>query len=334
MHNLCGAHQLGRDVTKVKSVIGIETKILSTSAADIANAADILRSGGLVAFPTETVYGLGADARNGAAVATIFEAKGRPTFNPLIAHVTGIEAVRALCEVPDAAEHLAAAFWPGALTLVLRLREGTKISPLVTAGGSYLAVRAPDGNVARSLLQAVGCPVAAPSANLSGRISPTTAEHVLSDLNGRIDAVIDGGPCPVGIESTIVGFDGAPRLLRAGGLPVEAIEACLGAMLERGPATGAPVAPGQLASHYAPGAKVRLNATDAQGDEFLIGFGDVKGDATLSESGDLVEAAAKLFDILHRADAAGRPVAVAPVPETGLGLAINDRLKRAAAPRT
>ena len=314
-------------------MVGIETRVLNTSDVDIVVAAEILRSGGLVAFPTETVYGLGADARNGAAVARIFEAKGRPAFNPLIAHVTGIEAVRTLCEIPDAAERLAAAFWPGALTLVMKSRTGNGITPLVTAGGSYLAVRAPDGQVAASLLEAVEFPVAAPSANLSGRISPTTAEHVLAGLNGRIEAVIDGGPCTVGIESTIVGFNGTPRLLRAGGLPVESIEACLGARLERGPATGAPIAPGHLASHYAPGAKVRLNATVAQEDEFLIGFGEVKGDATLSKSGDLVEAAAQLFDVLHRADATGRPVAVAPVPETGLGLAINDRLKRAAAPR-
>jgi len=316
------------------SVIGIDTKVLSTSTADIAVAADILCGGGLVAFPTETVYGLGADATNGAAVARIFEAKCRPAFNPLIAHITGIEAARALCDIPDAAERLATAFWPGALTLVLQKRDGTGISPLVTAGGSYLAVRAPDGNVAAALLQAVGCPVAAPSANLSGRISPTTADHVLAGLNGRIDAVINGGICPVGIESTIVGFDGAPRLLRAGGLPVEAIEACLGARLERGPDSDAPVAPGQLESHYAPGAKVRLNAAEARDNEFLIGFGDVKGDATLSKSGDLVEAAARLFDLLHQADATGRPVAIAPVPVTGLGLAINDRLKRAAAPRS
>ncbi len=312
---------------------GIETKALSTTARDIAIAADILRNGGLVAFPTETVYGLGTDATDDAAVARIFEAKGRPAFNPLIAHVTGIEAVRDLCEVPVEAEQLAAAFWPGALTLVLRMRDGAGISSLVTAGGRFLAVRAPDGEVARSLLQAVGRPIAAPSANLSGRISPTTADHVLAGLSGRIDAVIDGGPCPVGVESTIVGLDGAPRLLRAGGLPVEAIEACLGMHLDRDAVSGAPVAPGQMASHYAPGARVRLNAVEARGDEFLIGFGDIRGDVSLSESGDLVEAAARLFDVLHRADALGRPIAVAAVPETGLGLGINDRLKRAAAPR-
>ncbi len=312
---------------------GIGTQVLGTSAADVRVAADILRNGGLVAFPTETVYGLGADAGNDTAVARVFEAKGRPAFNPLIAHVTDIDAARALCDIPDAAERLAAAFWPGALTLVLPLRDSAQVSPLVTAGGPYLAVRAPDGAVAPSFLQAVGSPVAAPSANLSGQISATTAAHVLTGLSGRIDAVIDGGPCPVGVESTIVGFNGAPRLLRAGGLPVETIEACLRARLERGPVDGSPVAPGQLASHYAPGATVRTGATKAQGDEFLIGFGDVNGDASLSESGDLVEAAARLFDLLHQADATGRPIAVAPVPETGLGLAINDRLRRAGAPR-
>ncbi|MGI9391647.1 MAG: L-threonylcarbamoyladenylate synthase [Boseongicola sp.] len=312
---------------------GIETKTLSTSATDIGIAAKIIRGGGIVAFPTETVYGLGADAFDDVAVARIFEAKGRPSFNPLIAHITGLEAASMLCEVPDEAERLAAAFWPGALTLVLRKRGGTGVSPLVTAGGPYIAIRAPDGDVARSLLREVGRPVAAPSANLSGRISPTTADHVLEGLSGRIDAVIDGGPCLVGVESTIVGFDVGPRLLRAGGLPVEAIEACLGTRLDRRPADGAPVAPGQLASHYAPGASVRLNATEASDHEFLIGFGEVSGSASLSESGDLTEAAAKLFHTLHLADRSGRSIAVAPIPSTGLGLAINDRLKRAASPR-
>ncbi|MGI9393504.1 MAG: L-threonylcarbamoyladenylate synthase [Boseongicola sp.] len=315
------------------SVKGIETKVLGTSATDIGIAAEIMRGGGLVAFPTETVYGLGAEAFDDAAVARIFEAKSRPSFNPLIAHITGIEAARTLCDVSDEAERLAAAFWPGALTLVLGKRDGTGISPLVTAGGPYLAVRAPDGDVVRSLLQEVGRPVAAPSANLSGQISTTTAEHVLAGLSGKIDAIIDGGPCPIGVESTIVGFDGAPRLLRAGGLPVEAIEACLGTRLVRGHADGRPVAPGQLESHYAPGASVRLNAIEAQENEFLIGFGEVKGHASLSETGDLTEAASRLFHILHKADASGRPIAVAPVPESGLGLAINDRLKRAASPR-
>ena len=310
-----------------------KTRVLSATATDIAVGVEILRAGGLVAFPTETVYGLGADAGNDAAVARIFETKGRPAFNPLIAHVTGIDAARGLCEVPDEAERLAAAFWPGALTLVMPLRKRAGIAPLVTAGGGYLAVRAPDGALARALLEVFGRPVAAPSANLSGQISPTTADHVLAGLSGRIEAVIDGGPCPVGVESTIVGFSGAPTLLRAGGLPVEAIEVCLGAPLERGTDRHAPVAPGQLASHYAPGATLRLGATKARGDEFLIGLGEVNGEVSLSKSGDLVEAAARLFDILHRADATGRPIAVAPVPETGLGLAINDRLKRAAAPR-
>jgi L-threonylcarbamoyladenylate synthase len=334
MHSQCGALQLGRNVTGTAIVNGIETRVLGSAAADVSVAAEILRNGGLVAFPTETVYGLGAMAENDAAVARIFEAKGRPSFNPLIAHVTGIDTARALCDFPDAAERLAAAFWPGALTLVLPLRNGGSVSPLVTAGGQYLAVRAPNGEIAQSLLQAVGGPIAAPSANVSGQISPTTAEHVMAGLAGRIDAVIDGGPCPVGVESTIIGFDGAPQLLRAGGLPVEAIEACLRTRLELGSLERAPVAPGQLASHYAPGATVRTDATKAQGDEYLIGFGNVKGEASLSESGNLVEAAARLFVLLHQADATGRAIAVAPVPKIGLGLAINDRLKRASAPRS
>ena len=310
-----------------------ETKRLAADAAGIAAAAEILRRVGLVAFPTETVYGLGADATDDRAVARVFEAKGRPSFNPLIAHIPSVEAARALCDFDDAAERLAAAFWPGALTLVLPMRPNAGISKLVTAGGDRLAVRVPESDTARRLLEAVGRPVAAPSANPSGRISPTTAQHVLAGLDGRIDAVLDGGPCPVGLESTIVGLVGAPHLLRAGGLPVDAIEICLGGTLAPAPSGDAPSAPGQLASHYAPGAPVRLDAVTARDGEVLIGFGDVTGDYSLSPTGDLVEAAARLFDLLHRADATGRPIAVAPIPETGLGRAINDRLRRAAAPR-
>ena len=309
------------------------TRTLGTSAKDIAIAADLLLGGGLVAFPTETVYGLGAIAENDAAVARIFEAKGRPSFNPLIAHATGIEQVHKLCHLTGTAERLAASFWPGALTLVLPMKDESGISPLVTAGGSFLAVRAPDSDVATSLLEAVGHPIAAPSANISGRISPTTLDHVLAGLAGRIDAVVDGGACRVGVESTIIGLDPEPRLLRAGGLPIEAIEDCLGYRLERDPIEGAPVAPGQLASHYAPKAQIRMNATEPKIDELFIGFGPLKGEMSLSESGDLVEAAAQLFHLLHLADETGRDIAVAPIPETGLGLAINDRLRRAAAPR-
>ncbi len=233
----------------------------------------------------------------------------------------------------DVAERLADAFWPGALTLVLPLLPDAGISPLVTAGGALLAVRVPDHPLATQLLRAAGCPVAAPSANPSGRISPTAAAHVLAGLSGRIDAVLDGGPCGVGVESTILGFDqGGVVLLRPGGVPAEAIEACIGAPLATPRQTDRPSAPGQLASHYAPKARVRLNAKRAEAGETLIGFGSVRGDLMLS-GGDLVAAAANLFRVLHEADATGRPIAVAPIPETGLGRAINDRLRRAAAPR-
>lgn len=309
------------------------TEILHGSKADIARAAACLRDGGLVAFPTETVYGLGADATNDTAVARIFEAKNRPAFNPLIAHVPDLAAAEALVEMTPEARALAQTFWPGALTLVLPLRDDAPISKLVTNGGPLLAIRVPDAPLARKLLQAVSRPIAAPSANPSGRISPTTAAHVLAGLAGRIDMILDGGPCAVGVESTIIGLAPEPHLLRAGGIPTEAIEAALGHHLAPPPASDTPSAPGQLASHYAPAAKVRLNATDARTDELLIGFGPVTGDLTLSPTGDLREAAATLFETLHKADATGRAIAVAPIPDTGLGRAINDRLTRAAAPR-
>lgn len=286
----------------------------------------------MVAFPTETVYGLGADATNGQAVARIFAAKGRPSFNPLIVHVPDIDAARALVVWPDLAEMLAHAFWPGPLTLVLPLKDNTPIASLVTAGLASLAIRVPATSTAQALLKAVGRPVAAPSANPSGRISATSANHVLAGLEGRIDAVLDDGPCTVGVESTIVGLtDDAPRLLRPGGLPVDSLEHALGQPLAA--AQDSITAPGQLASHYAPGAPVRLNARTAHPDEVHLGFGTVSGDMTLSVSGDLHEAAAKLFDCLHQLDRTGRPIAVAPIPEAGLGLAINDRLRRASAPR-
>ena len=310
-----------------------QTKRISRDPDGIADAARILADGGLVAFPTETVYGLGADARDGVAVARIFEAKARPAFNPLIVHVaTAEEAAKYAALTPDA-ERLAQAFWPGALTLVLPLRSGAGISPLVTAGGTSLAIRVPDHPAATALLTAFGGPVAAPSANPSGRISPTRADHVLRGLDGRIDAVLDGGQTEVGVESTIVGFDPEPTLLRAGGVPAEEIEACLGCALAAPRPTETPSAPGQLASHYAPAAAVRLHVTEARDDELLIGFGPVRGEIGLSDSGDLREAASRLFAALHEADRAGRPIAVAPIPDRGLGRAINDRLARAAAPR-
>ncbi|MFU8835238.1 MAG: L-threonylcarbamoyladenylate synthase [Roseovarius sp.] len=310
------------------------TKILQADPAGFAAAAAIWRAGGLVAMPTETVYGLGADARDDLAVARIFEAKGRPRFNPLIVHVPDAAVARALVCWSDEAERLASAFWPGPLTLVLPLQGGAGISPLVTAGLGTLAVRVPAHPVAQGALRAFGGPVAAPSANPSGRISPTTVDHVLAGLSGRIEAVIDGGPCTVGVESSIVGLWDAPALLRPGGVPVEVLEAALGAPLAVHQGGGQLIAPGQMASHYAPGAKVRLGAAAAGPGEAMLGFGAVAGDLNLSLSGDLREAAANLFHHLHALDATGAAgIAVAPIPEVGLGRAINDRLRRAAAPR-
>ena len=317
----------------------IDTAILAPDADGLDAAVAVLRQGGLVAFPTETVYGLGADARNAAAVAQIFAAKGRPDFNPLIVHVADLQAAQALCAFTPAADLLAAAFWPGALTLVLPLRPGSGIAPLVMAGQPTLALRVPDHPLAQRLLARFNGPIAAPSANPSGRISPTTAAHVLAGLGGRIDAVLDGGACGVGLESTIVGCDGAQdpmqaSLLRAGGLPVEVIEAALGVALLRPADQARPTAPGQMESHYAPRGQVRLNASHAQPGEILLGFGPVDAALNLSARGDLTEAAANLFGHLHQLDAMGAThIAVSPVPDHGLGRAINDRLRRAAAPR-
>ena len=312
------------------------TETLSSDDAGIDRAVRLLAEGGLVAFPTETVYGLGGDARSVRAVARIYEAKGRPSFNPLIVHVPDLIAAEKIAHVGPNARNLAQAFWPGPLTLVLPLREGAGISPLVTAGLETVAVRVPAHPLAQRLLRAFGGPLAAPSANPSGRVSPTRAAHVLEGLSGRIAAVLDGGPCAVGLESTIVLADPDPVLLRPGGLPVEALEASLGGRMAMGGDSGKPTSPGQLASHYAPEAVVRLDATGARPGEVLVGFGPVKGVLSLSETGDLVEAASRLFQTLRDADKLAGPtgrIAFAPVPETGLGRAINDRLRRAAAPR-
>ncbi|MBS0564165.1 MAG: threonylcarbamoyl-AMP synthase [Proteobacteria bacterium] len=310
----------------------------------IARAARLLAAGELVAFPTETVYGLGGDARDGRAVAGIFAAKGRPSFNPLIVHVPDLAAARRLADFPEPALRLAAAFWPGPLTLVLPLRNGAGLSPLVSAGLPSVALRVPAHPVAQALLTAFGGPLAAPSANPSGRVSPTRAAHVLAGLEGRIAAVINGGACAVGLESTIIGFggiglNGGPTLLRPGGLPAEAIEECLGQPLGRpAPDPHRPTAPGQLDSHYAPAAALRLEAAEPDKGEIWLAFGPAAPGAALnlSPTGDLVEAAANLFHYLREADRlvgpAGR-IAVSPVPDHGLGRAINDRLRRAAAPR-
>jgi L-threonylcarbamoyladenylate synthase len=310
------------------------TRRLPASRRGIADAAQIWADGGLVAVPTETVYGLGADARNDTAVARIYEAKGRPSFNPLIVHVPDAATAETYCIFNDEARMLARAFWPGALTMVLPLRPEAGISKLVTAGLDTLAIRVPDHPLACDVLTAFGGPIAAPSANPSGRISPTIADHVFAGLDSRIDAVLDGGPCPVGVESTIVSCVGAPALLRAGGVPVEALAACLGQPLLQVDDPEAPQSPGQLASHYAPKGAVRLSATDVRDGEVLLGFGAVDAPVNLSHSGDLVEAAARLFACLHQLDAMeAKRIAVSPIPQTGLGAAINDRLKRAAAPR-
>jgi len=313
-----------------------ETLHLAATSDGIAQAAALLRAGGLVAMPTETVYGLAADARDDRAVARIYAAKNRPAFNPLIVHLPDLASAERIARLSPEARALAASFWPGPLTMVLPLRPEAGLSPLVTAGLDTVAIRLPAHPVARDLLRAAGIPLAAPSANPSGRVSPTRAEHVLAGLSGRIEAVLDGGACAVGVESTILGLDGPPALLRPGGVPVEAIEAVLGAPLALPGDPALPKAPGQLASHYAPEARLRLNATGARADEVLVGFGPVTGALTLSAQGDLLEAAANLFHLLREADALAGPggaIAFAPVPETGLGLAINDRLRRAAAPR-
>ncbi|MDF3607020.1 L-threonylcarbamoyladenylate synthase [Paracoccus sp. DMF-8] len=317
----------------------VTTLILKADDRGIKAACDLLAEGACVALPTETVYGLAADATNGKAVAGIYAAKGRPAFNPLIVHLPDAESVLGIAEMGPQARLLAARFWPGALTMVLPLRADAGIASLVTAGLPTIGVRVPAHPVARRLLRAFGRPLAAPSANPSGRISPTSAAHVAdpdTGLGGRIAAVLDGGDCPVGVGSTIIGWsdDGRPALLRHGGIPAEDIETLLGTTLLRPESDQtAPSSPGQLSSHYAPRVALRLNADRAGPCETLIGFGPVAAPLSLSERGDLAEAAARLFDILHRADALGLPIAVAPVPDHGLGAAINDRLRRAAAPR-
>jgi L-threonylcarbamoyladenylate synthase len=330
--------------------VAAKTRILRASASAIEAATEVLRAGGLVAFPTETVYGLGADAASGTAVARLYAAKGRPSFNPLIAHVGDLAAARDLAQFNAAAGKLAEAFWPGPLTLVLPKRGGCPVSDLATAGLDTIALRVPDHPVAHDLLAAFGGAIVAPSANRSGHVSPTTAAHVLADLEGRIDLIVDGGPTHVGVESTIVACLDGPTLLRPGGVPRAAIEEALGRPLAApgetagigGDEDDVPLAPGMLASHYAPKAFLRLDASDVRPGEALLAFGPQLPSGAdkahrilnLSERGDLVEAAAHLFSYLRTLDASGaRNIAVMPVPHEGLGEAINDRLARAAAPR-
>lgn len=321
-----------------------QTERLAADTPGLARAAAILRRGGLVAFPTETVYGLGADATNAEAVAGIYAAKERPSFNPLISHLESFESAQVQGVFDEIARRLAEAFWPGPLTLVVPVAPTCTISDLARAGLDSVGLRVPAHPLAHALLEQTGRPVAAPSANRSGRVSPTDADHVLGDLDGRIDAVLDGGASQVGVESTIVScLGGVPRLLRPGGVPREAIEALIGRKLEGGPEGGkSPLAPGMLASHYAPRARVRLNATSVQPGEAALLFGPeaprgietAQAGLNLSKNGDLVEAAAHLFSHLRQLDASGAAtIAVSPVPEAGLGEAINDRLRRAAAER-
>ena len=301
----------------------METRVVPFSDEAIAEAARLIAAGEPVAVATETVYGLAADATNAQAVARIFEAKGRPSFNPLIIHVPDLETAEAIGQLDEAARTLAAEHWPGPLTLVVPLRKGAAIASIATAGLPTVGLRVPAHPTMQALLRAAGRPLAAPSANASGAISPTRAAHVLASLGGRIALIVDCGPSERGLESTIVAATGGGlRLLRPGPIAVAA-EPAAGDRVE---------APGQLARHYAPSKPLRLNAREAAAEEYLIGFGDIAGDASLSCSGDLIEAAAKLFDLLHKADASAKPrIAVAAVPESGLGAAINDRLRRAAA---
>jgi L-threonylcarbamoyladenylate synthase len=313
-------------------MIDVETRTLPADARGIAEAAKILRAGGLVAFPTETVYGLGADATNGQAVAAIFAAKGRPLFNPLIVHVADLEEARRHVELSPRAQALAEKFWPGPLTLVLPRRKNSPLSLLVSAGLDSVALRAPSHPAAIALLKEAGRPVAGPSANMSGQVTATTAQHVADSLGGKVDFILDAGSATFGIESTVVGFDGdRPLLLRPGAVPREEIEDLVGPL---GPPNSFIQSPGQLASHYAPRASLRLNAGEIESGEVLLGFGEAPGaKLNLSLSGDLREAAANLFAMLRELDKAAVRIAVSPIPGSGIGEAINDRLRRAAAPR-
>jgi L-threonylcarbamoyladenylate synthase len=311
----------------------LRTEVRPYGTAAIAEAARLIAQGQPVVVPTETVYGLAADATNEEAVARIYEAKGRPAFNPLIVHVRDLAQAEELGTFSDAARAAASFYWSGPLTIVVPRREGAGIAGLATAGLDTIALRCPKHPAMQDLLKATTKPLAAPSANLSGGISPTSADHALKTLEGRVPLILDGGPASQGIESTIVSFIGdRVTLLRPG--PIDFDEIALFSRLSPGTSSGKIEAPGQLQSHYAPSKPLRLDAQGPEPDEWMIGFGSVKGDDTLSASGDLAEAAARLFDALHRAEGSRkRAIAVAPVPATGIGIAINDRLQRAAAPR-
>ncbi len=323
---------MGAQGAKLPAMIALQTRTAPADAKGIAEAARLLKSGALVAFPTETVYGLGADATNGEAVAAIFAAKGRPLFNPLIVHVTDLDEARRYVELSPRAQALAQKFWPGALTLVLPRRKDSPLSLLVSAGLDSVALRAPSHPAAIAFLKAAGVPVAGPSANRSGQVTATTAQHVADSLGDNVDFILDAGSATLGIESTVIGFDGdRPLLLRPGAIPREEIEDLIGPL-------GAPgnliQSPGQLDSHYAPRASLRLNAGEIESGEVLLGYGEAPGaKLNLSPRGDLREAAANLFAMLRELDKSAAHIAVSPIPDTGIGEAINDRLRRAAAPR-
>ncbi len=304
----------------------VATRILPFNDEAIAEAARLVLAGEPVAVPTETVYGLAADATDAEAVARIYQAKGRPSFNPLIVHVSSLSEAQRIADLGPRSTSLANEHWPGPLTIVAPLRPESGIASLVTAGLPTVAVRVPGHRAIQALLREAGRPLAAPSANASGSISSTRAEHVLRSLDGRIALIVDDGPCPGGIESTIVAERGGElRLLRKGPVEIAGAKPVSDERIE---------APGQLASHYAPSKPLRLEAREAREGEYLIGFGSVDGDSNLSPSGSVTEAAARLFDLLHRGDQSAKPaIAVAPVPHGGLGAAINDRLRRASAPR-
>ena len=312
----------------------MQTKIFNTSRHDLSKASELIKSGGTLAFPTETVYGLGADATNKLAVAKIFQAKGRPSFNPLIIHCFSIEQIQTFAMWSSEAQTVADKFWPGPLTMVLPLLPNNQISSLALAGLQTVAVRMPDHSVAQSILQLANTPIAAPSANPSGAVSATKAEHVISRLNGKIEGIISGYSSKIGLESTIISFLPEPSILRFGAIDETDISELLGLDLKKKTKDEEISAPGQLSSHYAPKGSIRLNSKVFKKNEVSLGFGEILCDLNLSREANLAEAAANLFDYLHRLDEMGaEKIAVSPIPEEGIGIAINDRLRRAAAPK-
>ena len=312
----------------------MQTKIFNTSKPDLLKASKLIETGGTLAFPTETVYGLGADATNNLAVAKIFQAKGRPSFNPLIIHCFSIEQIQAFAMWSSDAQTVAEKFWPGPLTMVLPLLPHGKIASLALAGLQTVAVRIPAHSIAQSILKLANTPIAAPSANPSGSVSATKAKHVISKLSGKIEGIVSGGSSEIGLESTIISFLPDPRILRFGAIDEADISEILRLDLKKKALDGEISAPGQLSSHYAPKGSIRLNSKVFKNKEVSLGFGKVICDLNLSRTENLIEAAANLFDCLHKLDEMGaEKIAVSPIPEEGIGIAINDRLKRAAAPK-